>query len=158
MKTKTSRRTNSMNRSPLRRAIVLIPLVLACFALPPQARATCQDACLTNDNTVQGDDALINLTTGAQNTAIGFQALLNNSTGPSNTAIGASALLTNTDGDFKTAVGLKPCLTIQAVGSTRRLVIKRSFPTQPPSGTPPLVGDIICCERSRTFFCLSSCD
>src|SRR5205085_12212501 len=66
---------NSMNR-PRVRAFVLIPLLLACFALSPQAQATCQDACLTNNNTVQGDDALLNLTTGADNTALGFNALL----------------------------------------------------------------------------------
>jgi cell division protein FtsL len=30
---------------------VLIALVLACFALSPQAHATCQEGCLTNNNT-----------------------------------------------------------------------------------------------------------
>jgi trimeric autotransporter adhesin len=94
-----------MNRSPVR-AFVLIPLVLACFALSPQARATCQDACLSNNNTVQGDDALISLTTGTDNTAIGFQALLSNTTGSGNTATGSKALLGNTTGLDNTAIGV----------------------------------------------------
>src|SRR5258708_29013220 len=40
------------------------------------------------DNTAEGDNALLNLTTGLDNTAIGSQALLNNSTGNDNTANG----------------------------------------------------------------------
>jgi uncharacterized coiled-coil protein SlyX len=78
---------------------------IACFALAPQARAVCQDACLANANTVQGDDALISLTTGTNNTADGFQALHRNTTGPSNTAVGSAALLSNTTGSANTAVG-----------------------------------------------------
>ena len=84
---------------------VLIALTLACLALSPPAQAVCQDACLTNDNTVQGDDALISLTTGSRNTATGFQALLNNTTGLENTAIGHAALYYNTTGSVNTAVG-----------------------------------------------------
>ena len=105
MKTKTSLTTNSVNRPPLRRGLFLIPLALALFALSSQARATCQDACLTNGNTVQGEDALIANTTGTRNTAIGFQALLNNTTGLENTAIGHAALYFNTTGSVNTAVG-----------------------------------------------------
>src|SRR5262249_4357458 len=56
----------------------------ACFGLLPQARATCQDACLTNNNTVQGDDALISLTSGAENTAVGSSTLDSNTTGSDN--------------------------------------------------------------------------
>ena len=92
-----------MNRSPLR-AFLLIPFVLACFALSPQARATCQQGCLTNSNTVLGDDALIN-NTGFENTAIGFNALFSNTTSEGNTAIGWEALASNTTGNFNTATG-----------------------------------------------------
>ena len=59
---------------------------LVCFALSPQARAACQEGCLTNDNTVLGDDALVNNNTGTDDTAIGFNALISNTTGFSNTA------------------------------------------------------------------------
>ena len=86
------------------RAFFLIPFVLACFALSPQARATCQEGCFTNNNTVLGEDALLNNTSG-NNTAIGFNALFFNTTGSNNTATGVSALLSNTTGDSNTANG-----------------------------------------------------
>jgi Chaperone of endosialidase len=92
-----------MNRSPLR-AFLLIASVLGCFALAPQARAVCQEGCLTNDNTVLGDDALLNNTTGPDNTAVGSEALEFNVTGGSNTAVGFDALWLNTS-SFNTAVG-----------------------------------------------------
>src|SRR5438552_2873079 len=76
-----------------------------CFALAPQAQAVCQDACLTNDNTVQGDDALISLTSGTDNTANGSSALLNNTIGIENTATGSHALYYNTTGNYNVAHG-----------------------------------------------------
>src|SRR5207302_684991 len=96
---------NSMNRSPLRFAFLLIPLALAWLALSPGARAVCQDACLTNFNTVQGDDALVNNTTGGLNTADGYQALYFNTTGNNNTASGFWALFANTTGNSNAAYG-----------------------------------------------------
>jgi hypothetical protein len=95
---------NLMNRSPFR-AFFLIPFVLACFALSPQARAVCQEGCLTNQNTVLGEDVLLN-NTGSGNTAIGDGALQNNTTGFSNTATGSGALYSNTTGNNNTATGL----------------------------------------------------
>ena len=79
--------------------------MLGCFALSPQAGATCQDACLTNSNTVQGNDALIFNTTGFQNTATGFNALYSNTTGYDNTAVGFWALHNNMTGYANTAIG-----------------------------------------------------
>jgi len=107
----------SIGRSPLRRVLLLIPLALACFAISPQARATCQDACLTNNNTVQGDDALISLTSGSDNTALGFDALTSTSTGNWNTAVGSQALLNNT-GSFNTAIGYEALLNNIGLGNT----------------------------------------
>ena len=101
---------------------IFTPFILLCFALSPQAGATCQQGCGTiPNNTFLGDDALIN-DTGVENTAIGSKALTNNTLGVDNTAIGAnaltnnisalentavgdSALLNNTVGDFNTAIG-----------------------------------------------------
>jgi hypothetical protein len=85
---------------------VLIALTLGCFALSPEARAVCQDACLTNFNTVLGDDALIN-NTSFSNTAIGFNALYSNTTGSVNTANGKNALYFNTTGFSNTATGVQ---------------------------------------------------
>ena len=87
MKTTTLPLKHSMNLPPVRLALLLIPLALACFALSPQARATCQEGCLTNLNTVLGEDALLNSTGGA-NTANGYQALFSNTEGFNNTATG----------------------------------------------------------------------
>src|SRR5438094_8045263 len=80
-------------------------LALAWFALSPTARDVCQDACLTNANTVQGDDALISLTTGMHNTAVGFHALQSDTTGDRNTAYGRNALANNTTGISNVANG-----------------------------------------------------
>jgi hypothetical protein len=104
MKTTTVGSNNPMNRSSCPLVLLLIPLVFACFAFLPQARATCQQGCLTNENTVLGDDALLN-NTGDANTAIGFEALFSNTTGSGNTAHGWSSLHNNTTGLNNTATG-----------------------------------------------------
>lgn len=83
----------------------LTPLILGCLALALKVHATCQEGCLTNDNTVLGDDALLN-NTGSDNTAIGFQALITNTDGDNNTAIGSEALSGNTAGFDNVAVGI----------------------------------------------------
>ena len=95
-----------MNRSPLR-AFLLIPLVLACFALSPKAHAICQQGCdLISENTFLGNNALSSNTTGYDNTAVGSEALSNNTNGIFNTAIGRNALSTNTNGFYNTAIGM----------------------------------------------------
>ena len=79
---------------------------LACFAFSPQAWAVCKEGCDTdNNNTVLGDDALVNNTTGSVNTAVGTIALSMNTTGSRNTATGWQALYFNTIGSFNTANG-----------------------------------------------------
>ena len=85
---------------------VLVALALACFALSPTARATCQEGCLTGSNTVLGEDALFSLTGGTENTALGTDALYYNAGGTGNTAVGHSTLLSNTTGDDNTAIGV----------------------------------------------------
>src|SRR5215831_7174580 len=99
MKTTILPLKHSINR-PL--ALLLIPFALGCFALSPQARATCMEGC-SGDNTFLGDDAFLN-GTGADNTAIGRDALSVN-TSNYNTATGAFALSANTTGGLNTATG-----------------------------------------------------
>ena len=84
---------------------VLIALTLGCFGFSPQARAVCQEGCLTNNNTVLGDDALFSLATASFDTAIGFNALYSNTTGSYNTANGFVGLYSNTIGFSNTATG-----------------------------------------------------
>src|SRR6267378_2653354 len=88
-------------------SVFLIALGLTCFGVLPAGRAVSPppDGGYPNQNTAEGDNALLNLTTGANNTAIGFNALLSNTTGDHNTATGVVALLSNTTGFFNTATG-----------------------------------------------------
>jgi uncharacterized coiled-coil protein SlyX len=102
MKTRTLQLRNSVNWLHIRFAFLLI--ALGCFALLPQAQATCQEGCLTNGNTVLGDDALLT-NTGANNTAVGEQTLFSNTFGHWNTAVGYHALKLNTTGLSNTAIG-----------------------------------------------------
>ena len=95
-----------MGRSPSRLALLLIPLVFACFALPNRAQAVNPppDGGYPGANTADGDNALLNLTSGTFNTAVGFASLGSNTEGNLNTAIGAAALVFNT-ADRNTAIG-----------------------------------------------------
>src|SRR2546430_7028 len=86
MKTKnmiTQSIRNSLSCAPWRRAFFLLPLVLACFALAPAARAVspAPDGGYDNFNTAEGDNALYSLTTGQNNTATGAAALYSNTIG-----------------------------------------------------------------------------
>jgi hypothetical protein len=78
---------------------LLIPLVLACFALSPRAQAQ-------GTNTALGTRALDSLTTGVWNTALGYEALLSDETGSTNTATGLRSLMSNVDGVNNTATGV----------------------------------------------------
>ena len=84
--------------------LFFIVLAFLSVTIAPQARAVCQEGCLTNQNTALGDDALLH-NTGFNNTAIGFDALMNNTTGNSNTAAGWEALVNNSTGGNNTALG-----------------------------------------------------
>jgi Chaperone of endosialidase len=97
----------SISRSPLRLAFLLIPLALACFALSPTVRAVSPppDGGYPGANTAEGDNALLDLTTGTGNTANGNSALLSNTTGNDNTASGFASLVSNTTGNDNTAIG-----------------------------------------------------
>ena len=103
---------------PLRLALRLIPLVLACLALSPMAQAVTPppDGGYPGGNTAEGTTALQNLTNGTDNTAIGRRALFENRGGNFNTAIGAAALDANVGGDRNTATGVQ-ALSSSTAGS-----------------------------------------
>jgi Chaperone of endosialidase len=107
MKTKnmtTLHLKESIGRSPLRLAFLLILLALAC--LPTALAVTpAPDGGYPNENTAEGDSALFSLTTGTQNTANGFEALFANTTGNENTATGYLALFNNQTAAHNTANG-----------------------------------------------------
>jgi hypothetical protein len=104
----TLTRTNSIHRSPLLRGLLLIPLVLACFALSPAARGVipAPDGGYPGFNTAEGTNALFSRTTGVQNTALGAYSLFSDTSGNFNTAVGTNALRFNTTASFNTATGV----------------------------------------------------
>ena len=157
MKTTIIPLKHSLNLVPFRLVLPLIPILLACFALSPTAYATCQRGCLTDGNTVLGDDALINNSeVGSSQTALGFQALFSNTQGFNNTATGYQALFNNTlDGTTRLSVTVRSITTqvastIQPSGLVLSSVIPGAFLKRPSAHmhspkirpamtTPPLV-------------------
>jgi Collagen triple helix repeat (20 copies) len=87
--------------------LILMTLVLICFAFSPAARAVlpAPGGGYPNENTAAGRDALFSLTDGWDNTAIGFESLYSNTRGTRNTACGSMALGINTTGFNNTANG-----------------------------------------------------
>jgi hypothetical protein len=75
-----------------------IAALLVCFALLPNAQAVSPppDGGYPGGNTAEGQNALLNLTTGRYNTAIGLLSLEANAEGQFNTGVGAGTLLANT--------------------------------------------------------------
>ena len=103
---------------------VLITFALVCFALAQKAQAVSPppDGGYPGNNTAEGQNALLTLTTGVNNTAVGWFSLKSNTNGQLNTALGAgtlsstghasrntaiggAALFSDTDGERNTAVG-----------------------------------------------------
>ena len=103
-KTASFWRTSTAMKAIIQIFSIVLAFLFSIFS--PTARAICQQGCLTNQNTVFGDDALLDLTTGMNNTAVGFEALLATTAGNWNTATGAFALALNTTGTNNTATGV----------------------------------------------------
>jgi len=114
LKTLVSCGRDSARSLPFRRGFLLIPLILASFALCQQV----QSAIDSPDpgvpppigGTADGQLALASITTGQFNSAFGFEALLVNTDADFNTGIGAGALLLN-NANENTGVGAGALLT-----------------------------------------------
>src|SRR6266540_1301036 len=93
-------------------ALLLVVLVLTCFAISPMAQAVvpAPDGGYPGGNTAEGQAALLSLTTGAFNTAVGWLSLRSNTEGDFNTGVGAGALFFNT-GNENTATGVGALLS-----------------------------------------------
>jgi hypothetical protein len=82
-------------------SLVFVPIPTSVAVSPPP------DGGYPNGNTAEGDNALLNLTSGSQNTALGAAALGSNTIGGQNTATGFDALILNRDGNGNTATGFE---------------------------------------------------
>ena len=101
MKTIISSRDSVLTIVRLRVVFTLIAIGLIHSA---QAVNPPPDGGYAGGNTAEGQNALLNLTSGTFNTAVGFLSLRNSTTGQLNTADGAGALFSNT-ADQNTATG-----------------------------------------------------
>ena len=100
-----------------RLALILIGTVLACCTVGKAFGVTpAPDGGYPNNNTAEGDSALLKLSSGTDNTAIGFGALFSNTTGNRNTAIGTSALDSSMSASDTTATGFQ-ALAINSTGT-----------------------------------------
>jgi hypothetical protein len=97
----------SIRCSPFRRVILFVALLLICFALSQTGQAVSPppDGGYPGANTAEGQNALLNLTTGTGNTAVGWYSLQGVSDGTFNTGVGAGTLALNFFGVSNTAVG-----------------------------------------------------
>src|SRR5262245_26753852 len=84
-----------------------ILLVLGCLAFLSQLQAVHPppDGGYPGLNTAEGDNALLQLTSGINNTAVGGLALRDTTTGSYNVAVGSGALRNNTTGAYNMAIG-----------------------------------------------------
>ena len=94
--------------------IIHILIGIVCIGLLPKTQAVspAPDGGYAGNNTAEGADALLHLTTGIWNSAFGFRALYADSTGIRNTAVGFEALYNtngplNRSGQDNIAVGAK---------------------------------------------------
>jgi Chaperone of endosialidase len=90
----------------VKKAALLFVVPLVCFGLLPKAQAVNPppDGGYPGGNTAEGQNALLNLTSGGFNTAVGFFSLRSDTEGKFNTGVGAGTLFVNT-ADQNTAVG-----------------------------------------------------
>jgi len=123
MKTVNTSNSSLITNLRSRSALILIAFTLMAFALVQRMQAVNPppDGGYAGGNTAEGQNALLNLTSGTFNTAVGFLSLSglkegNFNTGlgagtllfnvaDENTATGAGALLSNTTGNLNTANG-----------------------------------------------------
>ena len=89
-------------------SVFLVAFGLTCFVLSARAQeiassptpAPSPDGGYPGNNTAEGFNALLSITTGGSNTAVGSGALMGDSTGNDNTAIGTLALQHNANSAY----------------------------------------------------------
>ncbi len=103
-----TQRTNPSvpGRNESRALLIMMIGWLTLFAVSKaSAVSPAPDGGYPGENTAEGTNALLNLTSGIDNTAVGFDALMTTQTSMENTAVGVAALGSNTSGNTNTAIG-----------------------------------------------------
>jgi len=114
----------------------LLPILLTLLSLPlaghkSQAVSPAPDGGYSGNNTAEGQNALLSLTTGVNNTAVGWFSLKSNTNGQLNTAVGAGTLFSMVHASRNTAIGGAALFSDTNGEATQRL--------EPwPSGATPL--------------------
>src|SRR5438094_9296378 len=99
----------SSNHRLLRKIFIFLACAVAALSILSPARAVSPppDGGYSNFNTAEGDNALLNLTTGNNNTALSSNAILGNNAGSHNTATSSDGLHNNTSGRASNYVSLE---------------------------------------------------
>src|ERR671919_284584 len=85
----------TLTKIPIPSFLIALILALACIiGLAPKAQAVVPppDGGYPGNNTAEGQNALLSLTSGVNNTAVGWFSLKSNRNGQLNTAVGAGGL------------------------------------------------------------------
>jgi len=137
--------------------LVLSFIILCLVAVAPtiQAVVPAPDGGYPGGNTAEGQNALLNLTSGGFNTAVGWVSLRSDTTGEFNTAIGAAALFRN-NGDENTALGTGALFSnstgIQNTATGAFALFGNTGPADNPSWPSGIAGSFNTANGDRALF------
>jgi len=137
--------------------LILSFIILCVVAVVPTIHAVVPppDGGYPGGNTAEGQNALLNLTSGGFNTAVGWVSLRSDTTGEFNTAIGAAALFRN-NGDENTALGTGALLSnstgIQNTATGAFALFSNTGPADNPSWPSGIAGSFNTANGDRALF------
>jgi hypothetical protein len=137
--------------------VILSFIILCVVAVAPTIQAVVPppDGGYPGGNTAEGQNALLNLTSGGFNTAVGWVSLRSDTTGEFNTAIGAAALFRN-NGDENTALGTGALLSnstgIQNTANGAFALFSNTGPADNPSWPSGIAGSFNTANGDRALF------
>jgi len=137
--------------------LILSFIILCVVAVVPTIHAVVPppDGGYPGGNTAEGQNALLNLTSGGFNTAVGWVSLRSDTTGEFNTAIGAAALFRN-NGDENTALGTGALLSnstgIQNTATGALALFSNTGPADNPSWPSGIAGSFNTANGDRALF------
>ena len=137
--------------------LILSFIILCVVAVLPTIHAVVPppDGGYPGGNTAEGQNALLNLTSGGFNTAVGWVSLRSDTTGEFNTAIGAAALFRN-NGDENTALGTGALLSnstgIQNTATGAFALFNNTGPADNPSWPSGIAGSFNTANGDRALF------